>query len=100
MGHISFVSGLEKCYSVDINDDAFPKLKEYNLGLLSTKVIDYYGGIEHFGDGKTIDRPIRLSIFMAYPNHLLRSFPMISIGDIQRREEKQRISIMTQGVEV
>ena len=97
---LSFVSGHEKCYSLDINVQIFPELKSYNLGLISTKIMDYYGGLDHFGKDKIIDRSLRVSVFLTYPNQLLRSFPMTSIGDIQRREERQRITIMTQGVEI
>ena len=97
---VSFKTGLEKCYSVDINVNHFPELKDFSLVLISAKIRDYYGGIEHFGNGKSIESPIHLSIFLTYPNQLLRSFPMITLEDIQRREERQRITIMTQGVEV
>ena len=53
--------------------------------------MDYYGGLDHFGKDKIIDCSLRVSVFLTYPNQLLRSFPMTSIGDIQRREERQRI---------
>ena len=98
--HLSFVSGNEKCYSLDINVETFPELKSYNLGLISTKIRDYYGGLDYFGKDKIIDRPIRVSVFFTYPNQLLRSFPMIALDEIQKREERKRITIMTQGVEV
>ena len=93
--HQSFTTARDKCYSFNINVETVPTLKTRDLIKIEITIGDYYGGVFSKQDYR-----FNLGIFLTYPNQLMRSFPIVDIKNLQRRKNKNIVTVMTQGVEV
>ena len=106
---LSFTSPIDKCYSFEINSLNVPKLKTNTLATINLRLNKYFGGLRQFRIDRlekekfvkyNIQNPIHLSVFMTYPNQLIRSFPMIVLRNMQQRSKTIIMEVMAQGFEI
>ena len=91
----SFTSARDKCFSLDINIQTMPLLETHDLRRIRITIGDYYKGVFH-----QEDKPLNLKIFLTYPQQLIRSFPIFEIKNLQKRKDKNLVSVLSQGMEV
>lgn len=96
---VSFRSPKAKCYSFDVDTENVPKLKDFDVASIELKLKDYYQGIQHF-ERQSQTPSLHLSVFLTYPQQLMRSFPIIKIGNLHKQKNDYKIKILTQGIEV
>ena len=105
---VSYSSQIEKCFSFDINSVTVPKLEIHTLASIDLRLNKYFGGLKQFKlklDSESlkkynIQNKIHLSIFMTYPNQLIRSFPIIVLQNLQKRRKTVIMNAITQGFEM
>ena len=96
---VSLRSSKAKCYSFDINIDSVSSLKKFDVASIEMKLKGYYQGVQHFNKrGKSPS--LHLSVFLTYPQQLMRSFPIIKIGNLHKQKNDYKIKILTQGMEI
>ena len=93
---ISYRSPTEKCFSFDINTFNVPKLSVLDLARIELKLSNYSNTYE----SSVTPRLLLAHIFLSYPHQLMRSFPIIKIGKIDRQRKNYMIKILTQGIEI
>ena len=91
----SFTSAREKCFSFDLNIQTVPLLEHHDLRDLRITLGNYYEGVF-----KQENKPLHLSIFLTYPHQLIRSFPIFEMKNLQKRKDKNLVSVLSQGMEV
>lgn len=96
---VSLRSPKAKCYSFDINGDNVANLKNFDVAAIELKLRGYYQGVQHYEKhGKSPS--LHLSVFLTYPQQLMRSFPIIKLGNLHKQRNDYKIKILTQGIEV
>ena len=96
---VSLRSPKAKCYSFDVNTDNVSGLKNFDVASIEMKLKGYYQGVQHF-DKRGKSPSLHLSVFLTYPQQLMRSFPIIKIGNLHKQKNDYKIKILTQGMEV
>ena len=96
---VSLRSPKAKCYSFDVNVGNVPGLKKFDVALIEMKLKGYYQGVQHF-DKRGNATSLHLSIFLTYPQQLMRSFPIIKIGNLHKQKNDYKIKVLTQGMEI
>ena len=93
---ISYRSPSEKCFSFDINTFDIPKLSILDLARIELKLSNYSDTYQ----SSVKPTATTAIVFLSYPHQLIRSFPIIKIGKIDRQRKNYMIKILTQGIEI
>ena len=96
---VSFRSPKAKCYSFDINVENVADLKNFDVTSIEFELKDYYQGVQHF-EKRSENPSLHFSVFLTYPQQLMRSFPIIKIGNLHKQKKDYKIKVLTQGIEI
>ena len=92
----SFKSPTDKCFSMDIDSETVPSLNEHHLSKIKFTIFNFLNGV--FDENNR--GWLHLDIYLAYPNQLMRSYPIFKTEQLQSRNYSSTVKVMLHATEV
>ena len=92
----SHKSPTDKCFSMDINTTTVEKLTDHYLVKIKFAIANFFHGVfaeKNFGW-------LFFSIYLSYPNQIMRAYPIMQLEKIQLRANSSSFKIMVHSIEV
>ena len=92
----SLKSPTDKCFSMDIDSETVPSLNEHHLSKIKFTIFNFLNGV--FDENNR--GWLHLDIYLAYPNQLMRSYPIFKTEQLQSRNYSSTVKVMLHATEV